>query len=54
MAPVPVPVSMVAFWALLRVTVNVSLFSKIVSPFTRTVMVLLVSPGLKVKVPLCC
>ena len=41
---------MVALTGLVRFTKTVSSISEVVSPFTVTVIVLLVSPGLKVNV----
>ena len=49
--PVPVPPTIAAFVAPLRFTVNVSLASNVVSPFTSTVTVCVVIPGLNVTVP---
>jgi hypothetical protein len=46
-----VAVPKVALVGVPRLTVKVSLDSTLVSPLTRIVMVLLVSPGLKVRVP---
>ena len=43
---------MAAFTGLLKLTVNVSLASSVVSPATATVTSLLVSPGANVSVPL--
>src|SRR5436309_14570091 len=45
--PVPVPLVIMALLALLRVTVKVSSSSKVVSPQTCTVIVLIVSVGAK-------
>src|SRR5437870_1942310 len=50
--PVPSALALVAWVAPDRLTVNVSSGSNVVSPLTLTVMVLLVSPGLNVSVPL--
>src|SRR5437667_269590 len=50
--PVPSASAMVALVAPDRLTKKVSLGSNLVSPLTLTVMVLLVSPGLNVSVPL--
>ena len=52
MVPTPWPSAMVALVGLLRLTKNVSFGSASRSPLTSTVMVLLVSPGAKVSVPL--
>ncbi len=52
MMPVPAASAIAALTALLRVTVNVSLPSNVVSPMTGTVMVSLMSPGAKFNVPL--
>ena len=49
--PVPVAVPMVALVALLNSTATVSFGSFVVSPVTETVMVSLVSPAPKVRVP---
>ena len=51
MVPTPWPSAMVAFVGVLRLTRKVSFGSPSRSPLTRTVMVLLVSPGAKVSVP---
>src|SRR5438876_751139 len=48
--PVPVAVVIVALVGFERLTVNVSFGSSRVSPFTWTVMVLVVSPALKIRV----
>jgi hypothetical protein len=48
--PVPLPAT-VAPAGFERLSVNVSAGSEVVSPLTRTVTVLLVSPGAKVSVP---
>ena len=48
--PVPVAVAMEALVGLERLTEKVSFASSRTSPFTRTVKVLVVSPGLKVSV----
>jgi len=50
--PVPVAVVIVALIGLERLTVKISFNSFRVSPLTWTMMVLVVSPGLKVRVPL--
>src|SRR2546430_1615767 len=50
--PWPCPFAMVAFVAPDRFTEKVSFGSKLVAPLTLTVMVLLVSAGLNVSVPL--
>src|SRR5438034_1484179 len=50
MVPVPVAGVMVALVGFERLTVNVSFGSSRVSPFTWTVMVLVVSPALKIRV----
>ena len=52
MVPTPVPSAMVALCGLLSTTVNCSLPSTSVSGVMAMVMVLLVSPGAKVTVPL--
>src|SRR5882672_3098172 len=52
MVPVPTGLAIVALVAPDRVTVKVSSGSNLVSPLTLTVMVLVVSPGLNVSVPL--
>ena len=52
MVPIPLPSAIVAFAGLLRLIANVSVGSNIWSPRTATVIVLLVSPGVKVSVPL--
>ena len=51
MVPSPWLSAMVALVGMLRFTKNVSFGSTTVSPRTRTVIVLLVSPGLNVSVP---
>ena len=51
MVPVPVAVPMVAFTAPLNSTATVSFGSSVVSPVSETVIVLLVSPAAKVRVP---
>ena len=51
MVPNPWLMAIVALVGLLRFTKKVSSLSASVSPLTRTVTVLLVSPGLKVSVP---
>jgi len=48
--PVPLAVAIVAFVAEARLIVKVSSISSLVSPFIVTLIVLEVSPGLKVKV----
>src|SRR5437667_99007 len=52
MVPVPTGLAIVALVAPDRVTVKVSSGSNLVSPLTVTVMVLLVSSGLNVSIPL--
>ena len=52
MVPAPWPSVNCALTGLDRLTKNVSSGSGVVSPFTATVIVLLVSPGLKVRSPL--
>ena len=52
MVPTAVAAPIVALVGLDNVTLNVSLFSWVTSPRTGTEKVLLVSPGLKVRVPL--
>ena len=49
---VPVAVPRVAFTGLERVTVNVSFTSSMVSLLTGTLIVALVWPGLRVRLPL--
>ena len=49
--PVPVPVEMVAFVALLNATTTVSSDSSVVSPLTDTVTLRLVTPAANVSVP---
>ena len=49
--PVPVPVEIVAFTALLSSTTTVSSDSSVVSPVTDTARVRLVSPAANVSVP---
>ena len=49
--PVPLAVPMLAFDAPLSVTSTVSSGSSVVSPVTETVIVSLVSPAVKVRVP---
>ena len=51
MVPVPVAVEITAFVAPLNSTSMVSLGSSVVSPLTETVIVWLVSPAAKVRVP---
>ena len=51
MVPVPVPLAMVALFSPERVTVKLSRSSSRVSPRTCTVMFCVVTPGLKVRVP---
>ena len=51
MVPTPWPSAIVPRRALDRLTKNVSSGSKVVSPLTSTVTVLLVSPGRKTTVP---
>jgi len=50
--PVPCALPIVALTGMLRFTTNVSSASLTVSPFTSTVMLLVVSPEAKVTVPL--
>ena len=49
--PTPWAVAMVALTGLVRLTLNVSLFSSSRSPSTLTVMVRVVAPGAKLSVP---
>src|ERR1044071_7169989 len=50
--PIPCPSAIVALVALVRLTKKLSLPSTTVSPMTTTATVFVVSPGLKVRVPL--
>jgi hypothetical protein len=47
----PVALAIVALTAVLRLTLNVSSVSNLESPLTATVMVFVVSPTLKVTLP---